>query len=56
MDDKAQVSLEYMIIITLLIGLAAFVAFIATNLFMTKQSIVDRGEVFKEKALGMLDV
>ena len=53
MDNKAQASLEYMTIVTLLIILAAFVAFVATNLFTTKQGLQGTIEHFRERTLNM---
>ena len=54
MDDRAQASLEYMIIITVLIATTAVVAFAVTNLFLTKQSIGEMSEKFKERAFDMI--
>lgn len=38
MDDKAQVSIEYMLILSVLIAIAAAVSLFATNLFGLKES------------------
>lgn len=53
MDNKAQVSFEYLIIITLLISLALFISILAVGVFSNtniQQDIARR----KENLLGMI--
>ncbi len=54
MDDKAQVSLEYLIMVTLSIALAAAAVLLATNLFSLKEGIKDTIRAVKEKTFGLL--
>ena len=56
MDDKGQVSLEYMIIISILIGIAAMVSLVAGNFFGLKKSIVEINNNYKYNLDKMWEV
>ena len=55
MDNRAQVSLEYLIIISVLLTMSAVVMIMALGTFGLKDSLRNVGSTFKENALSMLD-
>jgi len=56
MDNKAQVSLEYLIIISILIGIAAMVSLLAGSFFGLKKSTIEINEGYKTNLDGMWKV
>lgn len=54
MDNKAQVSFEYLILIALLIIIAALVMILSKHYFTASDSIKETGEGYSEKALNMM--
>ena len=56
MDDRAQVSLEYMIIISILIGIAAMVSLLAGNFFGLKKSTIEINNNYKYNLDQMWEV
>lgn len=54
MDDKAQVSFEYLIMIALLIVIASLVMVLSKHYFTASDSMKDTGRIYSEKALDML--
>lgn len=54
MDNKAQISIEYLVIVSVLMVIVTVVALFAVNLFGIKESIKLRGETFTEQALEMI--
>ena len=53
MDNKAQISLEYLIMVTLSIALAAAAILLAGNLFSLKESIKGIIREIRDKTLGL---
>jgi uncharacterized protein (UPF0333 family) len=49
MDDRAQVSLEYLVMVALAITLAAIAALLASSLFSTKDSVKRTLELYRER-------
>ena len=54
MDNRAQVSLEYLIIVSALVVMAAVIMVLALNIFSLKEGIKERGTTFIEKTSEML--
>ena len=53
MDDKAQISLEYLIMVTMSLAIAAAVVMLATNLFTLKETLKGNIELIRDKTLGL---
>ena len=56
MDDAGQVSLEYLIIISVLIGIAAMVSLMAGNFFGLKKSTIEINNNYKKNLDLMWEV
>lgn len=54
MDDRAQLSTEYLIILAVALVLAAMVGIVAFNLFSLKDSIADNISIYSSRALQMM--
>lgn len=53
MDNKAQISIEYLIMVTLSIALAAIAVMLASNLFSLKESIKNTIKAIKDRTFGL---
>lgn len=56
MNNKAQVSFEYLILIGVLIIISTLVMIISQNYFSTSKSVRETGELYSNKTLEMLEV
>lgn len=54
MDDKAQVSVEYLVIVSVLIVIVTIVVALGFNINALKEGIKTRSKTFIEKALEMI--
>ncbi|GEM_PF-7074349 len=54
MDNKAQISVEYLIIVALLIMIATLVALLSTNIFGIKEGVKGRTTSFLKDLSGMI--
>lgn len=54
MDNKAQVSFEYLVIITLLMVIASLAVILSNHYFTASDSIKETGQGYSEDALEML--
>ena len=53
-DNKAQVSMEYLIIVAVLVVITTIIAALGFNLFGLRESIKNHANVFKNKTLDMI--
>lgn len=56
MDDKAQVSFEYLILIGVLIMISALVMVLSRHYFSASKSIKGTGKLYSNNTLEMLEV
>lgn len=54
MDDKAQVSFEYLVLITLLIIVGTVAMVLARNYFTMTGAVKETGIVYRDKVLEMI--
>ncbi|RLG21589.1 hypothetical protein DRN74_01660 [Candidatus Micrarchaeota archaeon] len=54
MDDRAQVSTEYLIILAVSLVLAAVVTLLTVNLFSVKSSVKELIEIYYKRALQLV--
>lgn len=54
MDNKAQISMEYLVIVAVLVVITAIVAALGFNLFGLRESIKNHANVFKNETLDMI--
>lgn len=54
MDDKAQVSFEYLVIISILIFIATIVSFLAVSIFGAKEGVKNSNRIQLGKTLEMI--
>ena len=54
MNNRAQVSVEYLIIISLLVFMSLFVAAVSLNFFSAKGAVMAQAEVLRNGSLEML--
>ena len=55
MDDKAQTSLEYLVIVTLLLVIAAVIGLLSANLYTIKEITEDANSDYTQKLIKMLE-
>ena len=54
MDDKAQTSLEYLIIVTMLIIITAILGLLSSNLFSLKNATTNANTAIKDNLINMI--
>lgn len=54
MDDKAQVSFEYLVMITILVILSTMIITLSQNYVNISDSLKQTGETYKNKLLQMM--
>lgn len=54
MDNRAQISIEYLVIVSVLIIITAVIAVLGFNLFGLKESIKNHAEAFINETLEMI--